>query len=558
MRRFPLLLLLPLLLTACRHTPDHARFIPRNALSVVGINLGGMSQKITWSALTGADVSSGFDSLMLRKGYRITAEDLRHSGLDLSSTVYMYWASDRKPEPVAILPLENASEWKTFLQKTFPDLKTLPTKAASAAQLDSNLSAYWTEKVAFVRRPVRSPGSYVLLPDSTETWQEGAMDAAATGAALEALGQLPKEEAIIGDSRFSTLAKSDRDAIIWLNYEQMLKGGLGSGAAMSLLSNKVYQNMALATTVEFKDGAVNAESFYYASDALGDAVRKMGSGTLPKEMIARLPKQNMDGFAAAHLSLPAFRDLLDKMGLIGIVNMGLAAQQLSIDDITEALTGDIAVSINNYKTVTAPLIDSQFAPYPQTRPQMDYVVALRLGKQEKVAKLLRFLVARKLLREVGSNTYAPFDSTGSGVLVLDAKYAVAAATQQQAAAYLAGKASRELHTDAKKAIGNGPIALFVDFQRILNGMDTTLMIQQRDRLQWLETQRIFSNLTVDGGHFANGHLVYLFRLRLLNQQENALLQLLRYANRMAQIENAYPLQTAVPSFENASVPNGMP
>ncbi len=561
-----LALLLPLLfLAACRKVPDHARFIPKNALSVVGINVGAIGKKITWPALLGADVRGSFDSFALQKGYHIRAEDLQNSGLDRSSTVYVCFlptgnAINRTatPEAVAILPLENSGKWSAFLQKTFPRMQALPATGGKAAQLDSNLVVLWTDNVAFLRNAIRGAGSYQTLPDSTEEWQEGAPDRAATLASLEALPKLAKEESIVSDDRFTLLAKSNRDVIAWLNYEQMMSSPGGMGAALGMMGSKIYKGAAMTATAEFKDGAIEAEFNYFTSDELRDVSRKMGAGAIPKEMIARLPKENMDGFAAANISLDAFRMLLEKIGLLGIVNMGLSAQRLSIDDITEALTGDIAASVNDFKTVAVTPVEPQFAPSGQTRPSMDYVVALRLGKPEKVAKLLQFLLDRKLVEQVSPNLYVPFGNTADGgVLMLDHDYAVAARTQQQAQAYLSGTAQRELPVGAKEAVGTGPVTFFVNFQQVMKGIDTSLMRHRRERLQWLESQRVFADLTVNGGSFSTDHLSYHGRLKLLNQQENALLQLLRYANRMSEIERSNPVSYDVPAFDSSYAPNAV-
>ncbi len=550
MRRSLLFYLLPLLLlAACRKVPDHARLIPRTALSVVGLNTGNLTRKVAWPALLGADVSSSFDSFARHKGYNIRVEALQRSGLDLSSTLYVYMMPSgnsrnrmASPEAVAILPLENSGKWSQFLQESFPKMQPLTVAGGQAAQLDDNLAILWTDKVAFLRAPVRGAGSYVLLPDSTEAWQDGKPDPTATQAALEALPKISKEAALTGDDRFSLLTRSNRDVIAWLNYENMFGTAGGMAPALRMMNSKIYKDMAMTATANFNDGEIEAEIWYYTSEALSAAGRKMGSGSVPKEMIARLPKDNLDGFGAGHLSLEALRLLLEQTGLTGIVNMGLAAQQLSLDDITGALTGDFTVSVSNYKTVAVPPVDSLYGPFNQSRPTMDYVVALRLGKQEKVARLLQFLLSRKLLEQAGPNLYVPFgNSAEGGVLLLDRQYAVAARTQQQAQDYLAATAKRELPTNAKAAVGMGPMALYVDFQQIMSGLDTTLMSQRRDRLQWLESQRVFSHLIISGGSFNSDHLSYTTRLKLLNQTENALLQLLRYANRITEIEHAYPV-----------------
>lgn len=554
MRRSLLLTLLcSLFFIACRKVPDHARYIPKATLSVVGINAGSITQKIAWPALLGNDVTSSFDSFVMQRGYNVRAEDLRASGVDMSSTVYVCitatgnpLSGPYKPEAVAILPIENSGKWTAFLQKTFPRMHPLTSAGGKAAQLDSNLVALWTDKVAFLQSPYRTAGSYVTLPDSTEEWQDGAPDVPATLARLEALPKLSKEESIVSDERFNTLAKSNHDVIAWVNYEQMMASAGGAAAALGLMSGKLYKNMAVAAMVDFNDSNAESEIWYYTSDELKDVSRKMASGSLPKEMIARLPKDNLDGFAGFSFSTESFKTLLEKMGMLGLMNMGLAAQGLSIDDIVEAIPGDMVFSANNYKNEPAAMLD--------------FTLAFKLGKKEKVAKLMQFLLSRNLVQQTSPNVYISYGSTPDrGVLVIDDKYAVAARTEAHAREYLSGKATRELPGNAKDAVGNGPLALFIDFQQIFKGIDTAQITQLRDRQMWLETQRLFSFATMTGGSFSGDHFIYKAHLGLLNQQENALLQLLRFSNRMARIERDYPAvyDTPVPEFPDtlAPVPN---
>lgn len=553
MRRAALLLLLlgPLFfLASCRKVPDHAKYIPKNALSVVGINAGSITKKIAWPALLGKDVTSSFDSFVMRQGYNVRAEDLRESGIDMGSTMYVCFtasgspmANNYKPETFAILPVENSGKWTAFLQKAFPRMQPITTNSGKAAQLDSNLVILWTDQVAFLTAPNRTAGSYVMMPDSTEEWQAGTPDLPATVARLEALPKLSKEEALLKDDRFSLLAKSNRDLIAWVNYEQMMNGMGGMASAMSLMSSKLYKNMALSTTVDFKEGEAEAEMWYYMSDELKDVGRKMAGSAPPKELIARLPKEGLDGFGAFSFSTKSFKVMLEKMGMLGLINMGLTGQGLSIDDLVEAIPGNMVFAVNNYKNMGISPLDSQYARYPASVPKMDFTFAMKLGKKEKVAKLMQFLLARKLVEQVSPNVYISYGNPEGGFLVMDDKYAVAARTRQQAQDFLAGTAPRELPTDAQAAVGTGPLAMFVDFQQIFKGIDTAQMQQPRDRQMWLEAQRVFSYLILNDGSFSGDHFIYKARLHLLSQQENALLQLLRFSNRLTQIDRDYPYVT---------------
>lgn len=553
MRTSLLLFLLPIFLfVSCKKVPDHARYIPKTAVSVVGINTGAMGKKMAWESITGADKMGNLDSLLQQNGMKLKAEDLRHSGIDMSSTLYTFFASNpnpadpysRMPEAIAVLPLEDAGEWETFLPKAFPQMKSLTAEGGKAAELTDGYIAFWTPKVAFLRNTIKGAGSYKTLPDSTEEWQEGAADMTATLASLTALPKLTKEESIASEERFAKLEKGGHDVTAWLNYERMMSSMSGGMAGMSaMLGGQLYKNTALAAGLDFKDGKAEADMWYYTSESLRDASKKIASQKIPQDMIQRLPKENLDGFAAMGLSMEGMKMMFEKAGMLGLFNMALSAQGLSLDDVMEALTGDVVASVNNFRTVALSPNDPNYNPYRKSDVAMDYVVALKLGKPEKVAKLMQFMTGKQLLTQIAPNVYASMGSTGdNGVLVMDKNYAVAARTTGIAQAYLAGTAAKDLKATAKEAAGNGPMGFFLDFQQIFKGLNPALMTQERDRQMMAETQKMFSHLTMSGGSFSGDCFTYKMTLAMVNEKENALMQLLRYAGRMNQMSKEYPAQ----------------
>lgn len=537
-----------LLLAACNRIPDHAKYIPKNALTVVGIDTKSIGQKVAWESITGADVMGSADSLLLRNGYPVTAEDFRNSGIDLSSTLYIFFRNSANPtatvstgETVGILPLDNSGKWEAFLKKAFPRMQSLTATSGKAAQLDSNVVVLWTDKVAFVRNLIHTPGAYVTLPDSTEEWQDGRIDGPATLAALETLPKLTKDESLLTDDRFTKLEKRGHDVTTWINYEQMMGsfGGMAGGMT-GMFGNKLYKNAAFALGTDFKDGKAEMDGWYYTSDELKEVSVKMGSGRVSKEMVERLPKGNLAGFAAMGIPMESFQLMLDKIGLSGVANLALSAQGLSMDDLMGAFTGDMVASVNNLRMDAAP-VDTMYGMTSRPSPAMDFVVALKLGKADKVAKLLKFMLDRKLMSQLSPNVYVPVGTTGEqGVLMMDPVYAVMAKSSAGAQAFLSGKDKKALTGQAEEAVTNSPTAFFVDLQQIFTNLQSTVASQERDRQQLEVVRNTFANVSMSGGSFSGDHFSYQARLNLVNQKENALLQLMRFANRMAQIQQRYP------------------
>ena len=76
-RSLYLFLMIPALLfmSACHHTPDHAKYIPKDALMVAEVNTKELSKKIAWSMITGSNL---WDKLRGSNVRTAQLYDLRH------------------------------------------------------------------------------------------------------------------------------------------------------------------------------------------------------------------------------------------------------------------------------------------------------------------------------------------------------------------------------------------------------------------------------------------------------------------------------------------------
>ena len=129
MRRLLLLLLPVLLFAACTRVPDHARYIPKTAVSVLGFNTRSMGKKVAWNKLTGTDLLPAVDSALQTNGSALKTEDLKESGIDLASTLYLFFTTkgslasyQSAAGGTAILPIGDSPKWEAFLKKSFPQV----------------------------------------------------------------------------------------------------------------------------------------------------------------------------------------------------------------------------------------------------------------------------------------------------------------------------------------------------------------------------------------------------------------------------------------------------
>ena len=67
LRSTTIILLAVVFFSACNHIPDHARYIPKDAVAVAGINLKSLSKKIAWNMITGSKLFKEMQSRIPQK-----------------------------------------------------------------------------------------------------------------------------------------------------------------------------------------------------------------------------------------------------------------------------------------------------------------------------------------------------------------------------------------------------------------------------------------------------------------------------------------------------------
>jgi hypothetical protein len=554
MKRFLPLLLLPLLFfAACKKVPDHAKYIPKNALTVVGINLKALSNKMLWNKLTGSSAMAGLDSAFTDMGTNINAKSLEKSGVNTSSTIYAYlpstpvdpnMGSSATPGMVAIVPLEDAGEWEAFVKK-MDGTTTVQKAGENMSATSKEMSVLWSKEVAFVTNNAKSPGQYAMQPDGSEEWQEGAPDAAKAMTLLQGAMAVTKDGSLIQDSRFIDLEKEGNDVSIWVNYEEMMSK---MGAAMAM-GAQLMKETAIASGLNFEKGELDGTMRYYVSPAMKEATSMMGDGTLPSEMMDKMPKQNLAGFMAMSLSTKGLKSVLEKTGMLGVANMAMASQGLTIDDIFDAFTGDMTMSFNNIAVAEKVSGEGEYA-YTSTDPKADFVIAMKLGKKEAVAKIMNFFTSRSLLTQMSPGVYSVPGSDGIGAIAMNETYAVACNTVAQAQAWLAGKGSGSLPEESKGLTNDGPFSMYADGQVLMSGL-SPLAKTDKEKAMMEASRKMFRSFAMSGGKFSGGAVNYTGKMLLVNKDENALVQLANYFSRMKAIDKRPNPEVEMPMIEEA-------
>lgn len=552
LRHFLTFLACALLFASCHSVPDHARYIPKDATAVVGVNTNVLSKKIAWSAITGSKLLEELEKGAGDAQTREKAEALKDAGISYNSTLYFYQKADNRYQNDSkmglVLPLSSDKKWEEYLKKNFTNSVITDHKDFKTAMLDDYALAGWNGNVLIIQNPLRLPvpeAEYdpsdtdgVSMPMTVEE-AKGKIDAAGSLAEMQNAFAQKKENSIAKDDHFQTLSKQNDDIALFLNYEQVMNtmNGLGMGAAMT---QPMFQNTAMTVGINFKDGLIESDMRYYPSENMKEVVAQLGSKDVDKDLVDRLPGDNLGMVMTYHLDPKALSTALDKMGMTGLVNLSLASQGLNMDEILSAFTGDLGFTINNFRVEQQRVeVDSFMLTFMDTAdliqqtPVMDFLFVMKIKNKATVDKLMG-LAQKSGVKSMGNGLYQISDDPETAQLLVSNDYIMAGNRAPSLQAFSGNKTPSKLPQPALDVVKGHPFSWYVDMQTMLKNVPAGAGRGKHAETAMLEESRkMFRTIEFTGGEFSKNASTYKMKVNLMDKKENALLQLLNMIQQVA-------------------------
>ncbi len=555
MRRYSLfatiICLMLIVFSSCNHLPDHARYIPKDASIVVGINMKGIEKKVAWDSFVGSKL---FDKIEKNSPLKSILSDAENSGIS-SSTPYLYVKSDKGLGEggviTALIPLDNAGKWEAYMKKIFPSATLKQVSGRKEALLPYNMYAGWNDKLLIVIYSLPSASNYQSMAmaamannatggdsSSAAAPQSKSMDETTMAAEMENAFNVSRENSLIENKRFTELESAGHDITSWVNYDILLSKTMQqmSGATGGLtLASTLWKDASAASYYDFEDGAIKGNVHYYMSDDLKDICKELGATNADKDMINRLPVQNLDLLMAWHLSPKGLKALLEKIGVLGFVNVALTSQNMNADSILNAFTGDMAIVVDNFalNNQSSQPTDSM-GNTNSFRPSLDAMYVIKINKKESFNKLLQLLISSGGggLTPMGNNTYmVPITSTDSIFIMTDDNYAIISNKSVVASNFLKGTyKGQKLPSEAD--IYGHPCGVFIDVQQIVGTINPGITHSAHDSTMIAEGKKLVSSMGMSGGAYKDGAFEYNMSVNFVDKKENSLLQIMDFAVRM--------------------------
>ena len=79
-----------LVLFSCNKIPNHAKYIPKNALGVFTVDMDKLTKKLIWNVLTGSEIFDEMQKDVKNEESKKAMKDFSNIGIDATSTLYIF------------------------------------------------------------------------------------------------------------------------------------------------------------------------------------------------------------------------------------------------------------------------------------------------------------------------------------------------------------------------------------------------------------------------------------------------------------------------------------
>ena len=501
---------------------------------VAGINFKSLSKKIAWNVITGSKLFKEMQQRMPEKKANEAVSDIEKSGIDFMNTIYCYVKTDKRMQggnKVAVLiPLSSATDLEVYIKKIFPDVIIKLNGERKEVTIKNIMYLGWEKKLLIVTNMMNTSEGKA---GNDDTEMSAEMDNAFT---------ITAENSIINNKHFKTLETGGHDATLWVNYDQAMNQYMNESMADKMgglsLSNTLWKDAAFTAGFDFKTGKISGDMNYYVSEEMGEIGKELGAVNADKDMIERMPMQNLGLLMSWHLSPTGLKKSIEKTGLLGLVNIGLGTQGLNVDNILDAFTGDMAIVMNDVSVknvIEEENFMGQMVAHPTQKPSLNMTFVIKINKKENFMKMFDMYKDLGGLIPIGNNGYTlPIGTKDSAFILINDKYVAASNKYENAKGFLDASIKNNKVPDVVRSeiIGH-PLGVFLDINQLVKNIDPGIVNSAHDSAILMESKKLISTISINGGSFKNNSFESHLDINFTNTEENSIIALMDYGMRIS-------------------------
>lgn len=544
-----------LLAASCRKNEDSITHIPKEALSVVGINVNSLYKKIDLQALQ----QMGFiDNLMQRialKQDSTASIDITATGIDLLNTFYVFALPNFDlPTPsvyYALIPLKNEREFSTFLQKQFVDLNSETLNGIKYVLPNTTTAIGWNNNYAVI--------AFAGLDVMDYKGDNNPLALAIPAALKKGIEQsltLKSDASIQQNKQFLALAQQGEDISIWVNYNQTLNSlsqdDLGVAGSLLASQQRLMKDAAFAATINFDKGKITGKTTYHFNESMQGLLKSLAPKNVNHKLYDNVYGSQLNLGMTFNFNPDGIFTVADSMHTLPLALEALRQVGLSTNDITSALTGNVLFAITDFSVKTESQnysLGGSTYNYTQPVPDFNLYVALGINNFTSFQKIIDLLIQQQVIAPTNqANTYA-IDNIA--LLSFNQETVVISNKEQALMAYFSGK---ENSPEKPKVLEGKPFSLYVELEKTLQPIPLDLLYGKEDSSVFVRGKKLLKNITAYGGETNGQKSEFQMDINFQNSSKNSLMQLLELVNSImvSERENINNIDEVFPADDTSS------
>ncbi|MBK6329562.1 MAG: DUF4836 family protein [Bacteroidetes bacterium] len=518
---------------SCNKIPNHAKYIPKNALGVFAIDMDKLSKKLIWNVLTGSEIFDEMQKDIKNEESKKAMKDFSNIGIDPATTLYIFYTGNMKDEnhPCLLAGMKDVSKFESFLSKNYPAITVVDNKEFKSCLIESKFILSWNKEAAIATMinnrfsyETDSTGAEIVVPDMVNEEKDKNY--------LKELFALNSTNAITSNDNFKKLQNDGHDFSLWVNYEELYKQNkdLNTAELKAFIKDDYFRDAALATGFDFEKGAVDMEMDYYFSKELAAIYKKYSNENMDEKLVNSIPSKDIDLLVAYNLKPKMIEDFLKEFKLDGLANLGLVAVGTSMETILSAFKGDMVFALTDMKLKTK---DTTQNPdiYVSDMPDFNLTYAMNVNQLSSLQSLLDKGVSQSLLVKNGNTYSMPYSDEGA--LMFDKDKLVFSNQKTTAQAFMEnkGNAKEGLPADVWKNIVNNPITMYANIKKMMSVIPMEATSEMEKQLL-ADLQSMFTYAQIYGGKMKGNANHLEGNLYFSNKEENAMIQLINLGIKM--------------------------
>lgn len=502
-----------LLVTSCKNDGPSHLSIPKDAAFVFHINSGSLSSKLSWSELKAAawfkEAYQKADDAYAQK----LMDNPDSSGIDTGKDFAFFMQRRGKGGYLMFEgAIKNAAAFEALCKKISKTDKTAAAgdwKTLSAK--DGGVVAWNDSRFAFISdMPMGG-----MNPTGNDMYGAAQLTADSLKLIVQEVMSLKGSKNLFNDERFASMVKESGDMHIWANSSSLYSDFAGM-LAVTKMGSLLAESVS-ASSLTFEDGRISVKSKSYMGKEMQEVMDKWKSQKVEAAAINRIPSDNVIGVIAANVDPQSLLGFFKTIGFDGLINMMLAKQNITINEVVAATKGQFVVAFSDLtmqtQLATVPETEgTEPVTYSTQKPDFNVLFATNVNQKPSFESVLNALTANE--------PALPFSYK------LNNDWFVAANKPETVEAFLSGKGSNKPFADK---ISGHPFGMYFDIQRLLK---TNFTEDAAAKGMLAESAAIWQDMIATGGAVKDGAVTADFIINMVDKKTNSLKQLNRFFEKM--------------------------